>query len=54
MIPPYEQEERYCDECESLMDKTDTYEWECPKCGFVLNTEPDWDSMKGGRDYDER
>ena len=50
-MTPYDKEKE-CPECDSLMDKTDTYEWECPECGFKLNIEPDWDSMKGGHDYD--
>lgn len=31
------------------------YDWtsyECTECGHIESDEPDWDSMKGGHDYD--
>ena len=52
MKEPWLEEEKYCDECGALMENIDQFEWECPKCGVTLNTEPDWDSMFHGKDYE--
>ena len=37
---------------DDIMDGYLVTEYECPECGERETDEPDWDSMKGGKDYD--
>lgn len=48
-----------CPDCLSEMIESceiiqgyDYYSWECPECGRVITQEPDWDNLKGGKDYE--
>jgi len=49
-----------CPECGSALINSEIsgsgkYEWwehECLVCGYKWSEEPDWDSMKGGPDYE--
>lgn len=52
MNNPENEVEQVCPNCDSWMDKVDTYDWICPICGEVYSDEPDWDSEQGGYDYD--
>ena len=41
-----------CPECGADMVAADEYITECVACDHFHNAEPDWDSMRGGHDYD--
>ena len=43
-----------CPECGGFTNKEDTYLYKCEdsECDGEVNEEPDWDSMKGGVDYE--
>ena len=53
MDPANEPDPVICD-CGWEMIPTSQYDFDCsnPDCNFTKNIEPDWDSMKGGVDYD--
>ena len=35
---------------EDIYNNIEWSEYECPFCDYFYSEEPDWDSMKGGRD----
>ena len=50
--PTWEPDPETCDICGEIMQLITDFDYECPFCGYTCNTEPDYDSMKGGPDYD--
>ena len=50
--PTMEPDPISCDSCGEIMEIVGDYDYKCPVCGYEYCTEPDWDSMYGGKDYD--
>ena len=48
--PAFERNSPICPDCYTEMETEYIDNYICPKCGYKLSSEPDYDSMPGGRD----